>query len=108
MGKKIAELVPFLGTWALAFIGVILVLTSLLHRLQLDTNIYTKSPLIPLQFIVLIIVMVLVPVHLIYAIVLMVKREWKAMTVVLINAIVGVGAVMAAMAIDYPTFIYMT
>ena len=97
-----------LSTWTLAICGVCLVTAALVHRLQLHSKTYTSSLLIPVEFILLIVVAVLVLTYLFYGVVLLTKKQWRELAIVGINIVVGIGSFLGAMAIDYPTLLYMT
>lgn len=97
-----------LGTWFLSVCSFCLLVASALHRLQLNSTIYTKSPLIPVEIILMIVVAVLILAYILYAFVLLIKKEWQKLGIVIINTVIGIGAFMAAMTIDAPTLVYMT
>ncbi len=103
------KIARFLGTWALSLCGGMLVLAAGLHRLQLGSpNSYRSSPLIPVEMILMLLVILLELAYLLSAMVLLVTRRWRQLLIAGINMVVGLGAWLAAMAIDAPTLIYMT
>ena len=95
-------------TWSLTLCSVILLLTAMLHRVQLDSPGYTRSLLIPVEMLLMIIVAMLILTQPVLAVTYCFQRQWHKLGIIAINMIVGIAAWLAAMYIDSPTLIYMT
>ena len=94
--------------WAPSFLGLLFVLAASAHRCQLGNTGYTRSLLIPLEMVLVLVLFVLIIVQVLAGLVLLVRRRWSALLVLIINIIVSAFLVIAGMRIDSPTIIYMT
>ncbi len=108
MNERLMKSYWTLVTWSLLPCSGVLLLTATLHRIGLDSPSYTRSPLIPVEMILLIIVAVLILVQPILVVICCFQRQWRKLGIIAINTVVGIAALLGAMYIDSPTLIYMT
>jgi hypothetical protein len=96
-----------------SILGLVLISAAAAHRLQLagaqDLKAYTTSPLIYIELILMVLLLILLVVPSpIYAIYLIVKKQWRDLGVLAINCVLGTISLVAAMAIDSSTLIFAT
>ena len=98
--------------WNSAVICILLILliSAILHRLQLDApgQHYTKSVLIHFEILSVISIMLMTLVNVILIFKYLILKQWRRLLVTGGITIVSVVVLIAVMAIDAPTLIYMT
>jgi len=111
MTDKVRRAGRFIRRWALSICGVVLLIAAAAHRLQLDMAApepYRSSPLIPIEFILVVVVCVGLLVHLVRSIYLTARKRWRDLGFLAIDGVVGGICLIAAMQIDAPTLVHMT
>ncbi|MCD4688866.1 MAG: hypothetical protein K8R55_05975 [Desulfuromonadaceae bacterium] len=99
----------FITAWLGVIVGVTLLLAATLHRWQIGGPHYTKSPLIPIEFILVIVqACVILFYHPGSAIALAIKKEWGSSLIMLIAALLGFVLLIIAFLVDAPTLLYVT
>ena len=97
-----------LGAWLGVIVGATLLLAATLHRLQLYSSHYTKSSLISIEFVLVILQgLIVFFYHPGNAIVLAVKKEWSRFLLMLLAALLGFLFLVLALQVDAPTLLYM-
>ena len=94
--------------WVPSVLGLLFVLVAVAHRLQLGNTGYTRSLLIPLEMILVVVLFLSIIIQLLASVVLLVRRRWRVLLVLIINILASTALTVAGMCIDAPTIIYMT
>jgi hypothetical protein len=111
MKEKIKKAARFLGRWALLICGLVLVVASGFHRLQLDTAMpeaYTSSLLVPIEIMLILIMCLFLVVHFVRSISLILNKQWRELGILSVATVVGLICMVAALQIDTPTLLYRT
>ena len=94
--------------WVPSLLGLLFVLVTGAHRCQLGNAGYTRSFFIPIEMVLVLILFLLIIIQLIAGIVLLVRRRWNMLLVLVFNLIASTVLTIVGMRIDAPTIIYMT
>jgi len=81
---------------------------TILHRLTLGSSGYTKSPLIGVEFILMLALVFMTLACFMWTIMSLISREWASFKGALINLIACAAGLSIGVWIDAPTLIYMT
>lgn len=98
-----------IGMWLAVIVGSIFMLLTTIHRLQFNDPSYTRSPLIGIEIILMILQLIIVVLyHPGNAIFQALKKQWKTAFLMVLSALIGFALLAAGVKIDAPTLLYMT
>lgn len=90
--------------------SLLLLMASILHRLQWDISAqqYSQSLLIPVEMLAMIMVILAILVNFLIFLKQLIQRNWRKALITAAITVIALLMLMAALAIDAPTLIYMT
>lgn len=110
--RKPAAPRSFTATWVHSVCGLLLVCTSIAHRMQLDTSnpaAYTSGPLLGFEIVLLVallaLLVVIAPVRGLF---FLFQKRWRDLGMLAINVLIGFVSLALSIAIDAPTLLYAT
>ena len=98
----------FILTWILAILSLILLIAAVMHSMGIGTPSYDYSPLIYIEVALVFTLIFLIPAYAISALIVLFKRNWKSLRVILVNLSLGMIFAYGALISDAPTLIHMT
>ena len=92
------------------FISLVLLISSILHRLQLNASNqeYTQSLLINFEMLSAISIILMTFVNVILFFKFLIQKKWNKLFITAAITVISILVFTAAMAIDAPTLVYMT
>jgi hypothetical protein len=95
--------------WHISFLGLALVCIAWLHSNQFySIEQYRDSPLIDIEFLLLITIFIMLVLQLFSALSIFLEKRWSDLWMLIINVFIAVILTTAAISIDAPTLVYMT
>ena len=96
------------STWGILALSVMLIAAATMHRIRLNTDDYSRSPLVAVEMFLMMVIALFVLVQALILLWSWWQRRWHVVRACGINSIIGIGALISAMLIDAPTLMYMT